>query len=72
MPQLGLEELPPELEGGENAKIAFAQGDEGGQQHHRVRGEVVRLELVEFKKRAEEGARGQADAAQEIERKTTR
>ena len=64
--QLGLEELPPELEGGENAEIAFAQGDEGGQQHHRVRGEVVRLELVEFEKGTEESTHWQDDAAQEM------
>ena len=27
--QFGLEELPPELEGGEDAEVALAQGDEG-------------------------------------------
>ena len=46
--QLGLEELPPELEGGEDAEVAFAQGDEGRQQHHHVRSKVVRLEPVEL------------------------
>ena len=57
---------PPELEGGENAKKAFAQGDEGGQQHHRVWSEVVRLELIEVEEGAEESARRQAEAAQEM------
>ena len=54
--ELGEEELPPELEGGEDSEEAFAQSHEGGQQHHCVGGEVVRLESVELKKRAEEAA----------------
>ena len=59
-------ELPPELEGREDAEVALAQGDEGRQQHHRIRGEVVRLELIEFELGAEEGAHWKADAAQEV------
>ena len=46
--ELGEEELPLELEGGEDSEEAFAQGHEGGQQHHRVGCEVVRLEAVEL------------------------
>ena len=64
--QLRLEELPPELKGGEDAEIALAQGDEGRQQHHRVGGEMVRLELIEFQPGAEEGAHWQAEAAKEV------
>ena len=44
----------------------MAQGDEGGQQHHRVRSKVVRLELIEVEEGAEESARRQADATQEM------
>ena len=61
-----MEESPPELEGGKNAKKALAQSDEGGQQHHRVWSEVVWLELIEVEKGAEESARRQAEAAQEV------
>ena len=46
--ELGEEELPPELECGEDSDEAFAQGHEGGHQHHRVGGEVARLEAVEL------------------------
>ena len=55
--ELGEEELPPELEGGEDSEEAFAQSHEGGQQHHCVGGEVVRLEAVELQEGAEEASR---------------
>ena len=58
--ELEVEELPPEL------KVAFAEGDEGGQQHHRIWCEVVRLDLVESEEGAEEAARRQAEAAKKV------
>jgi hypothetical protein len=61
-----VEALPPEFEGGESAEISFTHGDEGGQQHHRIWREVVRLDLVEIKERAEEVARWKAEAAKEM------
>ena len=64
--ELGLEEFPPELEGGKDAEEALAQSDEGRQQHHRVWSEVVRLELVELEEGTEEAARRQAKAAQAV------
>ena len=64
--ELGEEELPPELEGGEDSEEAFAQGHEGGQQHHCVGGEVVRLESVELHERPEEAARRQPQPAQAV------
>ena len=57
---------PPKLDGGEDTEEAFAQSDEGGQQHHHVRGEVVRLKTVELEERPEEAARRQAEAAQAV------
>src|SRR3954471_21282372 len=64
--ELGVEEFPPQLDCGENAEVTLAKSDEGRQQHHRVRGEVVRLEAVEFQERAEEPARRQPKAAREM------
>src|SRR4051812_18223377 len=64
--ELGLKELPPQLDGGENAEEALAQSGEGCQQHHRVWGEVVRLEAMELQKRAEEPARRQPQAVHEV------
>ena len=60
--ELGVEELPLELDGGENAEEAFAQGDEGEQQHYRVGGEVVRLETVELQEGPEKNCSPAAPA----------
>ena len=60
--ELALEELPPELEHGENSKKALAQGDEGRQQHHRIGREVMRLEVVELEEGSKESARREAEA----------
>ena len=38
----------------------------GGQQHHHIRGEVVRLEAVKLQERTEEAARRQPQAAHEV------
>src|SRR4051812_38349341 len=54
---------PPELYGGEDAKETLAEGDEGRQQHHGVGGEVMRLERIDLKERAEEAVRREARAA---------
>ena len=66
MPSLEKKNSPPELEGGEDSEEAFAQGHEGGQQHHRVGGEVVRLEAVELQEGSEETARRQPQPAQAV------
>ena len=64
--ELRREEFSPQLDGGENAEETFAQSGEGGEQHHRVRCEVVRLKTVELQERAEEAARRQPQAAHKV------
>ena len=56
VPSLDWKNSPPKFEGGEDAEEAFAQSDEGRQQHHRVWCEVVRREPVELEEGAEEAA----------------
>ena len=45
---------------------SFAKGDEGGRQHHRIRREVVGMEMVEVEKRAKKAACRQAKAVEEM------
>ena len=54
----------PQLDGGEDAEKAFAEGDECGQQHHRVWREVVLLEAIEVEIGTEKAACRQAEATQ--------
>ena len=64
--QLGVEERSPQLDGGEDAEVAFAHPDEGGQKHHSVGCDVMRLEMVELEERAEKAACRQAEAMDEV------
>src|SRR4051812_29256150 len=61
-----MEELPPQLDGGENTEESLAERGEGRQQHHRVWSKVVRLEAVKLQERAEESARRQPQAARQV------
>ena len=46
--ELHVKELGPQLYGGEDAEVCFAKDDEGSERHHRVRREVVGLDVEEF------------------------
>ena len=60
--KLEVEALSLELEGGESAEVAIAEGDEGRQQHDCVWREVVWLDSIEGEEGAEEAARRKAEA----------
>src|SRR3954469_18201375 len=61
-----LKEPAPESHSGPHPKVSLAQGDEGGEEHHRVGAEVVRLEAIEIEQISEELAYRQAKSALEV------
>jgi hypothetical protein len=64
--RLGLEvEQPPEqLDAGPDAQIRLAKGGEHGQDHHRIRPNVMQMEVIQ--ELSQEVARGQHEAPSEM------